>query len=133
MLGPARNIANDRRVHVAIAELGADHLVAFALLDVRHGGEDVAGLLARGRIVANVRAPAGAPLTAAEGGVTRSADIALAHAAALDLVGLEQVRSTPAAQRGGKLPREIERVGHTGIHTESAGWDDQVCRVAGEK
>ncbi len=38
MLGSAGHVADDGRVDIAIAELGADHLVALALLDIGDGG-----------------------------------------------------------------------------------------------
>src|ERR1700730_12045773 len=49
------------RAHIAIAELGAQHLVGFALLDVGDACKVGAGLGPFRRVVANVGAPHGAP------------------------------------------------------------------------
>src|SRR5208282_4714711 len=105
MLRTAGHVADDRGIDIAIAEFRTDQLVALALLDVGDGAEDVAGLGAGRRIVANVRAPQRAPLAPAERRIARGADIALADLPALDLVGFEQVRPSPAAKRCVKLPR----------------------------
>src|SRR6185312_6036260 len=104
MLRPARHVADHRRVDVAIAELGADHLVALALLDVGDGGENRTALPALRRIVADVGPPHRAPLAAADRGVARRADIALADLATLVLVRYPQVRSDQAGKRRGELP-----------------------------
>src|SRR5262249_42178732 len=91
-LGTARLVADHRRAGVAVAELGADHLVALALLDF--GDFDELGQVL----------PQRAPLAPAERGVARRGDVALADLAPLGLVGGEQPRPAPAAQRAGELP-----------------------------
>src|ERR1700692_4611337 len=83
VLGPARHVADDGRVDIAIAELGADHLIAFALLDIGNRAEIAPGRRARGRIVANIRPPHRAPFAPAESRIARGADIMLADLAAL--------------------------------------------------
>src|SRR5581483_9638939 len=110
-----------------------DHLVALALLDVGDGGENRTALPALRRIVADVGPPHRAPLAAADRGVARRADIALADLATLDLVRSQQVRPAPAGKRRGELPRQIDGVGDAGIHAEPAGRDDEMHRIAGEK
>src|SRR6185436_7542294 len=60
-------------------------------------------------------------------------DIPAADLAALGLVGREQLRSAPAAQRAFELPGEIDRVSHAAVHAEAAGRDHEMHRVAGEE
>src|SRR5579864_5474472 len=86
MLRPAGDVADDGRVDIAIAELGADHLVTLALLDIGNRAEIVPRRRAGRGIVANIRPPHRAPFAAAQGSVARGADIVLADLAALDLV-----------------------------------------------
>ena len=57
VLGSARDIANNRRADVAIAEFGADHLVGLALLDIGDRGHDLAGLPSLRRVVADIGPP----------------------------------------------------------------------------
>src|SRR6516162_10095775 len=107
MLRPARDIADDGRVDVAIAKLGADHLVRLALLHVGDGCHHLACLPALRRIVADVRAPQGAPLASAEARITRGADVAVADLPSLMLIGGEQLWSGKPFQRRVELPAEI--------------------------
>src|SRR5262245_25273584 len=75
--------ADEGRAGIAVAELGADHLVALSLL----GLGDAHQLW---QVV-----PQRAPLAPAERCVTRGRDIALADRAPLGLVGIEQARPGP--------------------------------------
>ena len=134
MLRPARHVADDRRIDIAVAELGADHLVALALLDVGDGAE----ILPRRRRPPACRSRMSGRhmprhLRRPMRRIARRADIALADLAALDLVGREQIRATPAGKRRRKLPRQIDGVADAGIHAEPAGRDDEMHRVAGEE
>ena len=89
----ARLLGDERRARVPVAELGADHLVALGLLDLGHFDQLVQV------------APQAAPLAPPEGGVARRRDVALAHRAALGLVGVEELRPAPAAQRRRRASR----------------------------
>src|SRR5580693_4165506 len=104
VLRTAGDVADDGRVDIAIAELGADHFVALALLDIGNRAEITPGRRARRRIVTNVRPPHRAPFATAESGVARGADIVLADLAALDPVSFEEPRPAPAAQGRGEFP-----------------------------
>ena len=68
-------------------------------------------------------------LAAAERGVARGADVALADLAAVGLVGVEQLRSAPALQRAGQFPAEVDGVTDAGVHAETAGRDDEMHRI----
>src|SRR5437879_3332937 len=104
VLGPARLLPDDRRADVAVAQLGADHLVGLALLYVGHCGEMLSGRLSLGGLVADIRPILAAPLAPAERGIARGADVAIADLPALDFVGGEKVWAAPAAQGAGELP-----------------------------
>src|SRR6185369_10103650 len=73
-------VGDERRARVAVAELGADHLVALALLHVGHGDELIEV------------APQTSPLAPSLRRIARGSDVALADRAALELVGIEQLR-----------------------------------------
>ena len=122
------------RIDIAIAELGADHLVALALFNV--GNAQPASSRVRlpfRRIVADVRPPHRCAIPPADGRIARGADIAVADLPPLDLVRREKLRSTPALQRRGELPAEIDGIADAGIHPETAGRNDEMHGVAGEE
>src|SRR5262249_31226639 len=87
VLGPARNVADDRGIDIAVAELGADHLIRLALFDIGDLGKRVARALAVRGVVADVRIPHVAPFAPADGRVARCTDIAIADLAPLAFVG----------------------------------------------
>src|SRR5262249_38080981 len=89
MLGTARLVPDHRRPDVAIPELGADHLVRLALLDVRDSREVLARRLSFRRRVTDVRPVLRAPLASSLRRVARRADVAIADLAPLDLVRRE--------------------------------------------
>src|SRR5689334_17175924 len=98
VLRAAWNVANNRRIDVAISELGAYHLVRLALLDVGDLRQAVPYVLALHRVVANACLPHGAPFSPADRRVARGAHIALSHLPALDLVRGEKARAAPTLQ-----------------------------------
>src|SRR6476646_9550210 len=104
MLRTARNIVDDGRVDIAIAEFGANHLVDLALLDVSNVGKIVADRSTCRAVVSDFRAPLRAPFAIAERGVTRRPDVPFTHLAPLDLVGVQQFRAAPPFERGCQLP-----------------------------
>src|SRR5262249_57965295 len=77
---------DQRRAGIAVAELGADHLVALALLDVGDAGESGARRRPRRRVVADIRPIGRAPFPPPERGIARGCDVALADRPALDPV-----------------------------------------------
>src|SRR5207302_10620565 len=69
MLRSARNVADDRRVDITIAEFGPDHFVALGLLHLGNAHQVVARLPAGRSVVADVSAILRAPFPAAERGI----------------------------------------------------------------
>src|SRR5712692_1255218 len=133
MLGPAGNGAHDRGIDVAVAELGADHLVRLGLLDAGDAHEVLTRGGAFGRVLANVRPVLRVPLAPSEGSVARGADVALADLPPLGVVRVEQRGPAPSLQGRRELPGKIDRVADAGVHAETAGRYDQVDSVAGEE
>ena len=93
--GIARFRPDDRRAGVPVAELGPDHLVALALLDVGDARKVGAGLRACRRLVADVWLVGGAPGATSARGMARGLDVALADLPALGLVGREKAPARP--------------------------------------
>ena len=92
----ARLRPDDRRADIAVAQLGADNLVALALLDVGDAREIGARRGAFRRVVADVRLVGRAPGAPAARGMARGLDIARADLPALDFVGAQQRRARPS-------------------------------------
>src|SRR4029078_10976631 len=93
----ARFRPDDRGFPIAIAEFGADHLVALALLDGGARRQIGAGLSTLGRLVTNIRLESRAPGAPPARSMTRGFHIACAHLPALGLVGPAQCWPSPAA------------------------------------
>ena len=89
------------RADIAIAKLGADHLVGLALLHLGDAREFGARLRALRRVVADVRPPHGAPFAPPQRGEARSRDVACRRpgAARSRRSAAGSVRPSPAASR----------------------------------
>src|SRR5262249_39104878 len=74
---------NQPRPHIAVAELGAHHLIGLALFDVGDTDEVGAGLGAFRRVVADRGTPHGAPFAPPRRGKARRRNVAFADLAAL--------------------------------------------------
>src|SRR4029078_7689444 len=111
----------DRGFPIAIAEFGADHLVALALLDVGDRRQIGAGLSTLGRLVTNIRLETRGRVAPHARSMTRGFHIACAHLPALGLVGPEQFRPAPASERCRELPRQIDGGADTAVYAEPAG------------
>ncbi len=46
-----------------------------------------------------------------------------------EFIGIEQPRASPAMNRGGQSPGQIDRIAQAGVHPQAAGRDDQMNRV----
>src|SRR5215471_6792731 len=106
MLRPAGDVANNRRIDIAIPEFRADHFVALTMLDIGDANEICPGLGPFGRVVADIRLVERAPYPPPHRRITRRADIAVADLPPLLLVGAQQIRPAPAFQRAGEFPGE---------------------------
>ena len=120
-VGPA-----DRRVFVAVAEMGAER-EPFAA----HGlGKFAADFFARRRALRRVVEEIGVRGNRQHAAqiAARFGDVARANRLALAAVGIEQAIAAPAFDRGGKLPRQIDHVLDAGIHAKTAGRRHDVRR-----
>src|SRR5258706_6587543 len=132
VLRSAGLLDGDGRADVAVAELGADHLVGLALLDPGDLREIRAHGFAGGRPLAHLGPVLRAPLSPSLRGVARRADVAIADLPALDFIRREELRAAPAAQRAGELPGEADRVAPAHVHAGAAGRGDEGRRGPGE-
>src|SRR5205807_7780477 len=113
-------LRDEWRAVIAVAELGADHLVRLALLDVGDAGKLGAGRGTFGRVIADIRPPHRTPLAPAERGKARGRNVVLADLATLDLVSRQELRSAPAGERRGELPRQIDGIADAAVHAKPA-------------
>ena len=60
-------------------------------------------------------------------------DVPDADRPAFGAIGIEQARAAPAVDRGGKLPRQVDRIADAGVHAEAAGWRHHMRGVAGDE
>ena len=104
VLGSARDVIDDRRINITVAQLRADHFVYLALLDIGNLRQTLARGMAGGRRLPQLRPAMRALLSISQGRISRGPDVALPHLAPLDLIGSQQLRTTPTLECGGKLP-----------------------------
>ena len=83
MLGTTGLLTDDGRSDIAISQLGTDHLIRLALLDIGDAGEVVSRGLPLGRGVADTGAILRTPFAPAQRRIAGRADVSIADLAAL--------------------------------------------------
>ena len=130
LFGTAGLFPDDGRTDIAVAQFGANHLIALRLLHRRDADQGVARGLSLRRVVTDLRPVLRSPLAAAQPRIPGRTDVAVADLAPFDLVRPQQIGSAPPLDRRRQLPGEVDRIADAGVHAKPSRGDHQVRGVA---